>query len=384
MSAYGQDDTLILVTGGAGFIGRRLAQRLCAEGRHVRVLDSFSTQVHTLGPRSAGADGFETLVGDVRDRAAVEAALDDVTGVVHLAAETGVGQSMYEIERYVSTNEGGTGTLLQAISERSSKVRRLVLASTRAVYGEGSYDCARCGVVTPPARAGGPKPGWDPLCAYCRNPITARATAETARPAPGSVYAATKLGQEHLVQTVGAAYDVATVILRYFNVYGPGQSLANPYTGILGTFYNRAARGVAIDVYEDGLMSRDFVYVDDVVEATVRALDESAENVDGQIFNVGSGEAVSVLALAEMVRDLAGGRSPIMVTGAYRVGDVRHAWAETSRAADRLGIGAPVALEKGLRSWFDWAEGEQVTDRSVGAHEELQSHGLYRLGIASR
>jgi dTDP-L-rhamnose 4-epimerase len=264
----------VLVTGGAGFIGRHLVKRLVGAGYSVRVLDSLSEQIH--GPSASEPPeltGAEFVHGDVRDAECLAVALVDIDAVVHLAAETGVGQSMYEAERYVDANDRGTACLVQALV-RCQRPVRVVLASSRAVYGEGLYRCQHCGEVSPPPRDGSAlgRGVWNLVCPVCGGAIDPLPTHEEARTDPGSVYAATKLAQEHLCRILGTAYGLSWVILRYFNVYGPGQSLSNPYTGILSTFHARAAHGNAIEVYEDGRESRDFVFVDDVVEATRLAL----------------------------------------------------------------------------------------------------------------
>lgn len=369
----------VLITGGAGFIGQRLVQALLSDGHEVRVLDNLSAQVHGPSPRiPARLAGAEVLLGDIRDPALVAAALVDVEAVVHLAAETGVGQSMYEVARYVDVNDHGTACLLEALVQRQQPAP-IVLASSRAVYGEGLYHCPRCGEVSPAARepAALARAAWDPLCPICAGPITAIATHEGAPPRPGSVYAATKLAQEHLCQVVADAYGMPLTILRYFNVYGPGQSLSNPYTGILSTFYARATSGKPIAVFEDGQESRDFVYVDDVVEATRRSLWPTA-SPHPRIVNVGSGTAVSIAELARTLLRIGGWDVPIQITGAYRVGDIRHARADTRRCAEVLAMAPTTSLDDGLRLWLQWAEHaghEDATDLAMG---ELADRGLYR------
>ena len=369
----------VLITGGAGFIGRNLTRALLAEGHQVRVLDPLATQVHgataTVPPELAGA---EFVPGDIRDPGALAAVLDGIEAVAHLAAETGVGQSMYEINRYVDVNDRGTACLLEALIAYGQPVR-LVLASSRAVYGEGLYRCPGCGEVAPPARGGAAleQGSWEPRCPGCGGPLTPIATHEGAPANPGSVYAATKLAQEHLCRIVGAAYGLSVVILRYFNVYGPGQSLSNPYTGILSTFYTRARSGKAIDVFEDGQESRDFVYIDDVVDATRRAL-IAPEPPPGAAINVGSGVTTTVEELAREVVRLGGWDVPVRVTGAFRVGDVRHAVADPTRARQLLGFTARVSLDEGLRRWLAWAESSEFRDSTETAARQLAERGLFR------
>ena len=371
-----------LITGGAGFVGRRLVQTLLKDGRRVRVLDTLSPQIHGPEPRlPPELDGAEFMPGDVRDADRLAAALAGIEDLVHLAAETGVGQSMYEVERYVDANDRGTASLLQAVMASRRPVR-IVLASSRAVYGEGLYDCQRCGEVSPLPRHADRlrRAAWDPVCPICGGVIAPVATHEDAPTRPGSVYAATKLAQEHLCSIVGNAYGLPITILRYFNVYGPGQSLSNPYTGILSTFFARAKSGRAIEVYEDGEESRDFVYIDDVVAATRRALLSAADQSRPlvRVVNVGSGAPVSIAELAAAMLRVGKWDVPIHVTGAYRIGDVRHAIADTRRATRVLGFTAETPLDDGLRQWLAWADRGDYRDATDAAAEHLAARGLYR------
>jgi dTDP-L-rhamnose 4-epimerase len=370
----------VLVTGGAGFVGRHLVKTLVGAGYSVRVLDSLSEQIHgpaATPPRDLAGAAF--VHGDVRDADCVASALVGVDAVVHLAAETGVGQSMYEVERYVDTNDRGTACLLQGLVQCQGPVR-VVLASSRAVYGEGLYRCQGCGEVSPPPRHAVAlrRGAWDPVCPVCGGAIDALPTHEAAATEPGSVYAATKLAQEHLCRILGNAYGMSWVILRYFNVYGPGQSLANLYTGILSTFHARATHGNAIEVYEDGRESRDFVFIDDVVEATCRALLITEDQPQGLVLNVGTGIPVSIVDLARTLVRIGGWDVAVHVTGGYRVGDVRHAFADTQRATRVLGFTAATSLEEGLRRWLAWAEGRDHHDATDAAKDHLIAKGLYR------
>ncbi len=370
----------VLVTGGAGFIGRHLVKRLIAAGYSVRVLDSLTEQIHgPSAPPPRELAGAAFVQGDVRDADCVASALVGVDAVVHLAAETGVGQSMYEVERYVDANDRGTACLLQGLV-RSQRSVRVVLASSRAVYGEGLYRCQCCGDVSPPPRkAIALQSGaWEPVCPVCGGAIDPLPTHESAGTDPGSVYAATKLAQEHLCRILGNAYGLSWVSLRYFNVYGPGQSLSNPYTGILSTFHARATHGNVIEVYEDGRESRDFVFVDDVVEATCRALLHTEDQPHALVLNVGTGIPVSIVDLARTLVHVGGWDVPVHVTGGYRVGDVRHAFADTQRAKCVLGFVAATSLEGGLRQWLTWAEGRHNHDATDAAREHLTTRGLYR------
>lgn len=369
----------VLITGGAGFIGARLARRLLLAGQEVRILDALLAQVH--GPDPSLPDWLrrdcDLQVADVRDRRAVERAVNDVDTVVHLAAETGTAQSMYTIHRYADVNVNGTAMLLECLVPFAGRVRKLVIASSRAVYGEGKYECARCGVVYPDGRspvalAAG---RWEPVCPRCGGPIASLPTDEDSRTHPTSTYGATKLAQEQLAAIFARGFGVSVAMLRFQNVYGGGQSLANPYTGILTHFFSALGRREAPRVFEDGLESRDFVHVDDVVEATVRVLDVSAQGV----FNVGAGVRTSILALAEaMCRSVAPDVRPVIVSE-YRVGDIRHCVADLQRAAVQLNYVPRVSLDAGLGEFIAWAAGEPERGAAVSAaNKELASYGLLR------
>jgi len=374
----------ILVTGGAGFVGRHLVRALLDRNHAVRVLDNFSEQVHGSIPRPPRElDGAEFIRADIRDRGAVAEALAGVDRIVHLAALTGVGQSMYEIEHYTEVNEGGTAALLQSVIDAKHPLQRFVLASSRAVYGEGLYDCPRCGTVSPAGRLESELTlsHWDPTCPSCGGAVRSIPTAESAATRPRSVYAANKLAQEHLCRVACEAYGTVFVALRYFNVYGPGQSLINPYTGILSTFAMRLDANAPIDVFEDGLESRDFVYIDDVVTATLAALLSPAEQFRHDTYNVGTGVAVTIAHLAETIIAVRGRRVPVQTTGGYRVGDVRHAVADTRRAEADLRFAAATGIEPGIRAWLEWASEQGPADRSDLpdlATTHLLEHNLYR------
>jgi len=370
----------VLITGGAGFVGRPLALALLAEGHQVRVLDSLLEQVHGPAARMpAELESAEFIQGDIRDSTDLLDALSGVDAVAHLAAETGVGQSMYDVERYVDVNDRGTARLLQAAAARGRPLR-IVLASSRAVYGEGLYHCLNCGDAAPPMRdsAALDRADWNPCCPHCGTEISPVATHEGLPCQPGSVYAATKLAQEHLCRIVGAAYGFPVVILRYFNVYGPGQTLSNPYTGILSTFFTRAKSGKTIEVFEDGLETRDFIYIDDVVEATRRALLSPADGSMTHTLNVGTGVPTTLYGLADAIVRIGGLNAPICVTGGFRAGDVRHAFADTRRARAVLGFAAETRLADGLAKWIRWAQGCDYQDLTDAAASNLTARGLYR------
>jgi dTDP-L-rhamnose 4-epimerase len=366
-----------LITGGAGFIGAHLAKRLLAAGERVRVLDNLLPQVHGDVDRPDYLDpDVELLVGDVRDPEAVRKALDGVDRVVHLAARVGVGQSMYEIEDYTSVNDTGTGVLLQAMLD--SPPERLVVASSMSVYGEGRYvgpDGAELPAAprTQETLAAGE---WDP-----RGPggeaLTPVPTPETKPPTLESVYALTKYDQERLCLLYGSAYGVPTTALRFFNVYGPYQALSNPYTGVLAIFAARLLNDRRPLVFEDGEQRRDFVSVHDIAHAIHLSLDTDA--AAGQVLNVGSGESISVNEIAAKLAKVLGKEHlEPEVTGKYRVGDIRHCFADITRAEQVLGFRPQVAMEDGMAELAAWLEGQVAVDSVDAAAAELAKRGLTR------
>jgi dTDP-L-rhamnose 4-epimerase len=365
----------ILITGGAGFIGSHLADHLLAQGHTVRALDDLSPQVH--GPnasRPAYLDAaVELLVADVRDPGAVRRALRGVDAVVHLAAAVGVGQSMYEIERYMDVNDRGTAVLLQALMERP--VERLVVASSMSLYGEGAYR-TRAGVLVSAERTRAQLLArrWEPQDREGA-PLEAVPTPESKAPALASIYALSKYDQERMCLLVGEAYGIPTVALRFFNVYGTRQALSNPYTGVLAIFAARYLNGRPPLVNEDGLQRRDFVSVRDVATACRLALE--VPRAAGQVLNVGSGRSFSVLEVAERLA-AAVGREDLRpeVTQRYRVGDIRHCFADISRAREVLGYAPHVSFDDGLGELADWLEGQIAHDRVGEASAELAARGL--------
>ena len=375
----------VLITGGAGFIGSSLALALVAGGHEVTVLDSLSPQIHGPEPRTGSAlyariDGRVRLVhGSVTDMAAWADALQGQDAVVHLAAETGTGQSMYEVRRYADVNVGGTAMMLDLLANSEHGVRRVVVASSRALYGEGRYVAADGSVHHPGARrAEEMEAGRFELY----HPGTGEAlrtvpTPEDAVIHPSSVYGITKQGQEQLVMTLCPALGIAATALRYQNVYGPGQSLSNPYTGILSIFSTRILHGRSISVFEDGEESRDFVYIDDVVRATADAL--TSDRADGEVFGIGSGEGTSVLTAARTLAAAFDRDVPIEVTGAFRVGDIRHNVADLAKAERLLGYAPTVNFATGIGRFVNWVRTQPLQDdgyeRSL---RELRAKGLMR------
>ena len=371
----------ILVTGGAGFIGMHLSKRLLNDGHVVTIFDNFSPQVHgsnkTLPANLIGM--VNLIIGDVRDPDALSAALAGQEAVIHLAAETGTGQSMYEIKRYADVNVGGTAVLLDLLASRGHDVQKVVLASSRAIYGEGKYLSRKLGFVYPRQRRAEDmaKGLFDPLCPATGEPLELIATDEDAKPHPLSVYGITKQTQEQMIMTVCGALGIPATALRYQNVYGPGQSLNNPYTGILSIFSTRIKNHSPIRIFEDGIESRDFVYVDDAVNATVLAL--TKKEADGEVFGIGSGVPTSVLTVARTLVDCYGITVPIQVTGEYRVGDIRHNYADLSKANRLLSYSPGVDFGEGIARFVAWVNTQDIArdafDQSI---EEMKSRGLMK------
>jgi len=359
----------ILITGGAGFIGSHLADELLAHGYRVRVLDDLTPQVHGGGERPEYlSSGVELLVGDVRDPDAVAKAVEGADAVVHLAARVGVGQSMYELAEYTAVNSLGTAVLLEALLHRP--VERLLLASSMSVYGEGLYRAADGslvdGVERPREQLERGEWELDGL-----EPVP---TPETKQPALASVYALTKYGQERLCLLFGAAYRISTTALRLFNTYGPRQALSNPYTGVLAIFASRLLNGRPPLVFEDGRQRRDFVSVFDVARACRLALE--SDRAAGQVLNVGSGESVTVLEIAGRLAKILDVDIEAQALGKWRAGDIRHCFADITRARELLGYEPQVDLEAGMRDLAEWLAGRTAVDRVDAATQELSSRGL--------
>jgi dTDP-L-rhamnose 4-epimerase len=364
-----------LITGGAGFIGAHLANQLLTAGHDVRVLDSMLAQVHGTADRPAYLDpDVELTTGDIRDRDVVTRALTGVDRVVHLTARVGVGQSMYEIAEYVSVNAQGTGVLLEALLDHP--VERLVVASSMSVYGEGLYldPSGRPCTPVPRDRAHLAAGSWEPRSVTGVD-LTPVPTPETKAPDLSSVYALTKYDQERLCLLVGEAYGIPTVALRFFNVYGPYQALSNPYTGVLAIFAARLLNDRAPMIFEDGEQRRDFVSVHDVARACRLALE--VDGVGGSVVNVGSGQSVSVNEIADRLA-VALGKQDIApdITGKYRVGDIRHCFADITAACTLLGFQPEVALEDGMVELAEWLEGQVADDAVDRATAELEARGL--------
>ena len=372
------------MTGGAGFIGSRVANHLIVDGYKVRVIDSLSPQIHGNPPELSSLflslhPDVEFIHGRVTNSSDLIIALDGIDTVVHLAAETGTGQSMFAIQHYSDVNVGGTALLLDLIANQPFPVKKIVVASSRAVYGEGKYLCGQHGFIYPPARSAidMEKSDFDVHCPICGASAGLMATDEETPVQPSSVYGVTKLTQEQLVLNVGRALGISAIAFRYQNVYGPGQSLLNPYTGILSIFSNRIRNKRPINIFEDGKETRDFVYIDDVVSITARAVEYDKPLVD--VFNVGTGIATDILTIANTLQKLLGIEVPISVSGQFRVGDIRHNFADLSKVKKVFGFEPTVSIELGLANFVDWVKNEQVQgDRYEQSLQELTSKGLFK------
>jgi dTDP-L-rhamnose 4-epimerase len=365
----------VLITGGAGFIGRQVTTELLRRGNQVRVLDCLLPQVHGDTERPAGVDaGAELIVADVRDGEAVARALDGVESVVHLAAEVGVGQSMYEVERYTSANDVGTAVLFERLIDHP--VRRVVTASSMSIYGEGLYR-DRSGNLIEDAQRGIVRDGqkiWNPTD-FAGHPLTPLPTPEWKRPSLASIYALNKYVQERTTHIMAAPYGIESVCLRLFNVYGPGQALSNPYTGVLAIFASRLLNGERPMIFEDGQQRRDFVHVSDVARAFADAL--VLPEAASQTFNIGSGQDRSVLEVAEALAR-AMGKNDVApeVVGKARIGDIRHCFCDTSLAAEKLGFRARQDFDQGLAELAEWVKEQTAEDRVSHARAELEARGL--------
>lgn len=365
----------ILITGGAGFIGSHLADELLRAGHEVRALDNLAPQVH--GDRGSRPDYLnvevELMNGDVRDAATVKRALEGIDVVYHFAAMVGVGQSMYQIEDYTSVNNGGTATLLEALIK--NPVERLVVASSMSLYGEGIYKDADGNLVAGQERGIMQlrRKEWE-LVDEDGRALTPLPTPETKAPNLASVYALSKYDQERMCLIIGRAYDIPTVAMRFFNVYGTRQALSNPYTGAMAIFASRLLNNRAPLIFEDGNQRRDFVSVHDVAQACRLAME--VEEAAGETFNVASGHNYSISELASKLARAIGKDIEPEITGKYRAGDIRHCFADISKARRILGYEPRVSLEEGLKELVAWLEGQQAEDKVDQARQELSARGL--------
>jgi dTDP-L-rhamnose 4-epimerase len=374
----------ILITGGAGFIGSNLSLKLIERGYSITVLDNLSPQIHGQDPELSSPlyltikDKVTFIKGTVTSKADWEKAIEGQDIIIHLAAETGTGQSMYEIQKYVDVNINGTAIMLDFLANNSHTVKKVVVASSRSIYGEGKYRSEKLGFVYPNHRTAEQMdmgnfevqfPGCDTL--------EVMPTDENSKIHPSSVYGITKQNQEQMIMTVCPTLGISPIAFRYQNVYGPGQSLKNPYTGILSIFSTQIKNGNGINIFEDGNETRDFVFIDDVVAATILGIENS--NADGQVFNVGTGVGVDVLTVAnELIRQY-GVIVPVSVTGNYRLGDIRHNFADISKINKLLGFEPKYTFIQGLNEFTSWVNTQEVEeDNYEKSITEMKEKGLYK------
>ncbi len=366
----------ILVTGGAGFIGSFLVDALIERGETVRILDNLDPQVHPKGNPSYLNASAEFIEGDVRDLATVQKALQGIDTVFHCASAVGVAQSQYEIKRYTDVNVGGTANLLQAIIEKGSTVKKILLPTSMTSYGEGCYACSTHGIVRPGLRGEEQlqKHDWQLHCPVCDAELKPVPTPESAERSSGTIYALSKNMQEDMVMNIARTYGIAATALRLFNVYGPRQSLSNPYTGVTAIFLSRLKNNQQPVVYEDGLQSRDFISVHDVVRAFLLALD--SDNAASEVCNIGSGSMTSIAAIARTLAEVTGSTLEPKITGEFRKNDVRHCFADITKAKTLLGWEPQVSFEAGMRELAAWSEHETAEDHFEAATEQLKKHHL--------
>ncbi|WP_315154272.1 NAD-dependent epimerase/dehydratase family protein [Capnocytophaga leadbetteri] len=377
----------ILITGGAGFIGSNLALALLKRGHQVTVLDNLSEQIHGKNPEETSPlylsikDKVRFIKGTVACRETLQKAIANNTVIVHLAAETGTGQSMYEIQHYTDVNIGATALLLDILTNEKHLVKKVVVASSRAIYGEGKYyNKTKKTFVYPLQRTDDDMQKGDFEVKDTQNhsdELELVATTEDSIIHPTSVYGITKQVQEQLVMTVCPTIGIAGVAFRYQNVYGPGQSLKNPYTGILSIFSTQIKNGNGINIFEDGKETRDFVFISDVVDATVLGIEKEAAN--NQVFNVGTGVATDVITVATELSNNYGIQVPITISGNYRLGDIRHNYADITKARQLLGFEPKISFKEGLKQFTDWVNTQEVEeDKYQQSIDEMKAKGLYK------
>ncbi|MCT7529548.1 NAD-dependent epimerase/dehydratase family protein [Aliarcobacter cryaerophilus] len=371
----------VLITGGAGFIGSNLSLKLIEKGYIVTVLDNLSPQIH--GEYSPLYKSIKNKVnfikGTVLSYDDWKKALDSVDVVVHLAAETGTGQSMYEIEKYTDVNIKGTSIFLDILANEKHSVKKMIVASSRSIYGEGKYDCTKCGVVYPNERKDEDMKNGDfnVKCPHCGIDVKLLPTDEESKIHPSSIYGITKQVQEQMFMVMGKSLNIPTVAFRYQNVYGVGQSLSNPYTGILSIFSTRIKNGNDINIFEDGKESRDFVYIDDVVEATILGIEKDEANYE--VFNVGLGQAIDVNTVADTLIMAYNSNSKITISGNYRLGDIRDNYADLTKIKLKLGFEPKINFEEGIKRFTAWVNSQEIVeDNYEKSIEEMKEKGLYK------
>jgi len=365
----------VLVTGGYGFIGSHLVDHLIDEGHEVRVVDRLEYQVHKGIPPDYLNPSAEYILGDIGDKGVLSTAIKDTNVIFHLAASVGVGQSMYEIKRYVESNTMGTAKLLDFLVNESHDVKKLVVASSMSIYGEGAYSCVDCGIVYPK-----PRPmqqlksrEWEMKCPQCNKQVDPLPTSEDKPLHPTSIYAITKRDQEEMCLVTGRTYGLPTVALRYFNIYGPRQSLNNPYTGVAAIFSSRIKNNNPLFIFEDGLQSRDFISVEDIVRANLLVMDRDEANYE--VFNVGTGRVITIWDIADILLKLYDNKLKPVIVNKYRAGDIRHCYADISKIR-KLGFEPKVDLTEGMADLVTWGREVEAEDRGEKAMKELREKGL--------
>lgn len=365
----------ILVTGGMGFVGSHLVDALVKEGHSVVVFDNLEEQVHQGKKPAYLNKNARYVIGDMRDREALKKIVIGSEVIFHEAAAVGIGQSMYKIAHYISANDSGTANLLDILVNDKVKVRRLIVASSMSIYGEGAYVCQKCGPITPGLRLEEhlAKNDWQVHCPLCSSVAQPAATGETKPSDATSVYAFSKRHQEELSLLIGKTYNIPTVALRYFNIYGPRQALSNPYTGVCAIFSARIKNDHQPIIYEDGLQTRDFIHVSDIVAANILVMKDS--RADYRPFNVGCGKPVSILKVAQTLSKLHGREIEPEVAKKYRKGDIRHCFADISSIRS-IGFNPRVDFDEGMRDLVNWSKTVEAKDNIDKANLELEEKGL--------
>ena len=377
MNEPGRRSKQILITGGAGFVGSHLADGLLRAGHRVRVLDDLTPQVHRDGPPDYLSPEVELVVGDVRDPNRLRDVLSGADLIFHFAATVGVGQSMYEISRYMSVNTQGTAELLQAMLDAKHTPEKLIVASSMSIYGEGRYICSKCGRHASPhvrpvsqLKAG----EWELHCPDCGGILRPMATGEDKPSEINSVYALSKRDQEELCLIYGRTYGIPVTALRFFNIYGTRQALSNPYTGVAAIFAARLINGLAPLVFEDGEQMRDFVSIHDIVRANLLAMERPESN--GEVINIGCGKPITIRRVAEILTAALGQKFEPVITQKYRAGDIRHCFADLTRARSLLGYEPQVTHEEGFRELAAWLAQQEAEDKADTMLRELNTYGL--------
>jgi len=366
----------VLVTGGAGFIGSHLVDELVKRNYEVIVIDSIDKQVHTDGIPDYINLKARYIFEDIRKKKILEEIVKEVDYIFHFAAKVGVGQSQYQIREYVDVNITGTANLLDILVNKKNNVKKLIVASSMSIYGEGLYKCEKCGNVKPELRNFKEEKidDWEPKCPFCNGNITPVPTPESLQIKPNSIYAITKKEQEEMSLLIGKTYNIPVVSLRFFNVYGPRQSLSNPYTGVCAIFLSRIKNDKPPVIFEDGLQTRDFIWVGDIVKACILSMEKESANYE--IFNVGSGKPISIVEIANLLIKLLGKDLKPEITYKFRKGDVRHCYADISKIKEKTGFEPETTLEEGLKKLIEWAKERKAVDKFKKAHQELKKKGL--------